>query len=55
MLFRSELSHPIWGPVFQAEKNKLIERKLDAAVNAVHSMNAQFIAPGATEQRGSSK
>ena len=44
-LTEAELSHPIWGPVFQAEKNKLIERKLDDAVTAVHSMDAQFVAP----------
>ena len=44
-LNEAELSHPIWGPVFQAEKDKVIASKLDAAINAVHSMDAQFVTP----------
>lgn len=44
-LDEAELTHPIWGPIFQAEKEKMVNAKLNEAVGAVNSMNAHFIKP----------
>lgn len=51
-LSEAELTHPIWGPIFQAEKNRVVNNKVDAAIQAVNSMNAHFMNfPPAEEQK----
>lgn len=48
-LDEAELTHPIWGPIFKAEKEKMNSQKLHEAVGAVNSMNAHFVEPPRVE------